>query len=478
MATITLISDIASGFLEADFNQIKTLTNGLDDGSIASNNAKISYTDAAAVGLNTTHRTSTGANHTWLDQALLTTSSPTFAGLTVDTNTLYVDATNDRVGIGTTSPIDKLEVVNNNNSVIWPVVSRNKYHNTDIGYGTGIKFKLSSVDTTIEAYKWSGIAGVSESTYGSRSGLAFYTQQSTTSALPPVESMRISYDGKVGIGTTTPSSLLHTYTAISTPGSGEATGVGQIRIDNAAGSLSSAGGIEFKVAGDSNGFGSKIQAINSGGSQLVFANRHGTATWTERMRLSDAGNLTITGALSKGSGTFTIDHPLDPKNKLLQHSFVESPEMRNMYYGQADIINGKAIIVLPDWWEALNGTDKEEYNYQFTPIGEFANIFVSKEISNGEFEISADKDIKVSWQISAIRHDKFAEANRVIVEVDKEEPVEVDEIVEQEEKDEEGKIIKEAKTKKVINNKSQAKGFYRHPEVYKVKEKKEDLIGK
>jgi len=152
--------------------------------------------------------------------------------------------------------------------------------------------------------------------------------------------------------------------------------------------------------------------------------------------------------------------------------------MRNMYYGQADIINGKAIIVLPDWWEALNGTDKEEYNYQFTPIGEFANIFVSKEISNGEFEISADKDIKVSWQISAIRHDKFAEANRVIVEVDKEEPVEVDEIVEQEEKDEDGEIIKEAITKKVINNKSQAKGFYRHPEVYKVKEKKEDLIGK
>lgn len=45
-------------------------------------------------------------------QSIATTSSPTFAGLTVDTTTLYVDAANDRVGIGTISPGVSLHIVN------------------------------------------------------------------------------------------------------------------------------------------------------------------------------------------------------------------------------------------------------------------------------------------------------------------------------------------------------------------------------
>ena len=44
-----------------------------------------------------------------LNQGVATTDSPSFAGLTVDTNTLYVDSTNNRVGIGTSSPQSRLE---------------------------------------------------------------------------------------------------------------------------------------------------------------------------------------------------------------------------------------------------------------------------------------------------------------------------------------------------------------------------------
>ncbi|MBW2604712.1 MAG: hypothetical protein JRE28_10430 [Deltaproteobacteria bacterium] len=40
----------------------------------------------------------------WLDQDVKTTASPVFAGLTVDTDTLYVDPVNNRVGVGTASP--------------------------------------------------------------------------------------------------------------------------------------------------------------------------------------------------------------------------------------------------------------------------------------------------------------------------------------------------------------------------------------
>ena len=38
-------------------------------------------------------------------------------------------------------------------------------------------------------------------------------------------------------------------------------------------------------------------------------------------------------ALSKSIGTFKIDHPLDPANKYLSHSFVELPDMMNIYNG-------------------------------------------------------------------------------------------------------------------------------------------------
>src|SRR5262249_38122795 len=46
-----------------------------------------------------------------------------------------------------------------------------------------------------------------------------------------------------------------------------------------------------------------------------------------------SGNVQVSGTLSKSAGTFKIDHPLDPANKYLNHSLVESPEMLNVYAG-------------------------------------------------------------------------------------------------------------------------------------------------
>jgi hypothetical protein len=45
------------------------------------------------------------------------------------------------------------------------------------------------------------------------------------------------------------------------------------------------------------------------------------------------GKVRVTGSLSKGGGGFEIDHPLDPENKYLSHSFAESPDMLNVYNG-------------------------------------------------------------------------------------------------------------------------------------------------
>ncbi len=135
-------------------------------------------------------------------------------------------------------------------------------------------------------------------------------------------------------------------------------------------------------------------------------------------------NLAITGALSKGSGTFVIDHPLDPRNKLLYHSFVESPDAKNMYDGIVELNGqGEATIELPSYYEALNG----DYRYQFFPLFKaMPNLFVKQEVVKNTFVIAGGTPFgQVSWQISGVRHDPYIIANPIVVEVEKTETTEV-----------------------------------------------------
>jgi hypothetical protein len=126
------------------------------------------------------------------------------------------------------------------------------------------------------------------------------------------------------------------------------------------------------------------------------------------------GRVEVVGTLSKGGGSFKIDHPLDPVNKTLSHSFVESPDMMNIYNGNVTTDEaGFATVILPDWFEALN----RDFRYQLTVIGQFAQVMVAEEVQDNQFRIQTDRPgVKVSWQVTGIRHDPFAEANRIQVE--------------------------------------------------------------
>ncbi|MEA1899072.1 MAG: hypothetical protein U9N53_15550, partial [Bacteroidota bacterium] len=127
------------------------------------------------------------------------------------------------------------------------------------------------------------------------------------------------------------------------------------------------------------------------------------------------GNVHVTGTLSKAAGSFKIDHPLDPENKTLSHSFVESPDMKNIYDGTIILdANGVAMVQLPDWFEALN----KDFRYQLTAIGSPGpNLYVSMEVENNQFEISGGlSGQKVSWQLTGIRRDPYAEKHRIVVE--------------------------------------------------------------
>ena len=71
---------------------------------------------------------------------------------------------------------------------------------------------------------------------------------------------------------------------------------------------------------------------------------------------------------------------------------------------------------MPEYFEPLN----KEFRYQLTVIGEFAQAIINDEINNNQFSIRTDKpNVKVSWQVTGVRRDAFANANRIQVEEDK-----------------------------------------------------------
>jgi hypothetical protein len=130
-----------------------------------------------------------------------------------------------------------------------------------------------------------------------------------------------------------------------------------------------------------------------------------------------SGNLQVIGTLSKGAGSFKIDHPLDPERKWLQHSFVESPDMMNVYNGNVTTdAAGYATVELPAYFGALN----RDFRYQLTVIGKMAQAVVDREISRNRFRIrTSEGRVKVSWQVTGIRQDAYAREHPIRVEVQK-----------------------------------------------------------
>jgi hypothetical protein len=133
---------------------------------------------------------------------------------------------------------------------------------------------------------------------------------------------------------------------------------------------------------------------------------------------SISGNLSVSGTVSKGGGSFKIDHPLDPENKYLYHSFVESPDMMNIYNGVIVLdADGSAFVQMPEWFETLN----RDFRYQLTSIGRpQPNLYIADEIDGNMFRIAGGKPgAKVSWTVTGVRQDAFANRYRIPVEEEK-----------------------------------------------------------
>lgn len=123
----------------------------------------------------------------------------------------------------------------------------------------------------------------------------------------------------------------------------------------------------------------------------------------------------VNGTLTKALGAFKIDHPLDPANQYLQHSFVESPDMKNVYDGVVTLDgDGEAKVALPTYFEALN----RDLRYQLTAVSAAApDLHIKAKLAKGRFVIGGGSaGLEVCWQVTGIRHDPYAEAHPLVVE--------------------------------------------------------------
>jgi hypothetical protein len=132
------------------------------------------------------------------------------------------------------------------------------------------------------------------------------------------------------------------------------------------------------------------------------------------------GTVSVHGDFNVSNGTknFVIDDPLDPANKVLYHAAVEAPQMINFYNGTALLDpNGEAVVQLPAWFDAIN----TDFHYQLTAVGApMPNLYVAEEVHDNRFKIAGGKPgAKVSWQVTATRHDAWAAQHPFQVEAPK-----------------------------------------------------------
>jgi hypothetical protein len=224
--------------------------------------------------------------------SILTTS----AALTFQTaSTERARFTATGLGIGTTSPLAKLEsYVSGNFSTTYNDFSGDGlYIQTNGTAGVGeYTAGLSFSRTVANNARAAGIAGVQDGSDADQVGLAFFTHPSTGTAVALQESLRISSDGKVGIGETNPD------TALDVVGGSSDSVVNTLTLKNDSTGNSAGTAINFVVDGVNDVVSSQIISQRTGSAyhqgSLQFVTRDsGGGGLLERMRINQSGNVGI-----------------------------------------------------------------------------------------------------------------------------------------------------------------------------------------
>jgi hypothetical protein len=254
----------------------------------------------------------------------------------------------------------------------------------------------------------------------------------------------------------TPGATLRFFTF---PDGGSLTEVGQFTSDGSfiVGDTSVRSGYGHKVGGYrsvASGTSSNIASVTRGGAyaspytsasdpgfdwQFGKGAQTGTTTtfeWgtnggggTVLMGLTSGGNLSISGALSKGSGSFVIDHPLPQLEEThhLVHSFIEGPQADLIYRGRVNLVNGRAEVNIDTASTMTDGTFVALCrDVQCYTSNESDWVHVRGSVSGNILTIEAQDPTatsSISWMVIGERQDKHMlktewtdETGKIIVE--------------------------------------------------------------
>ena len=307
-----------------------------------------------------------------------------------------------KVGIGTTSPEELLEVASTSTN---EGIQVSCWSSTQSSAGTirlahslsgtvGSHTAVTSGDQLGRIFFagsdgtdfYSGAAIIADSTQaytGTNGGtrLEFYTTPNGSQSRS--EAMMIDQNGHIGIGTSSPDALLE----LKESSTAAADAVIRLRGHGNNADNTVLGALEWYNAdssGDQPGVVCRIEGVsgNSNGhmGEILFKTHDGSeggsgSNPVERMRIDNSGdvgigtaspsekldvvgNVTISGSLSKGSGSFKIDHPLPEMSDThhLVHSFIEGPKADLIYRGSVALVDGAATVDLDAAATMTSGT--------------------------------------------------------------------------------------------------------------------------
>jgi len=139
-----------------------------------------------------------------------------------------------------------------------------------------------------------------------------------------------------------------------------------------------------------------VAATNSGtvggsGTTGTIPLFNSSSSLTDSLITQSGTMVQVSGNFKALTKSFKIPHPLDPKNKILEHGSLEGPEHGAYQRGTAEG-NGDVKVILPDYWSALVEPD---YNIILTSRGNYSlyikeqndSFFIVSKINNQDNNI-------------------------------------------------------------------------------------------
>ena len=128
-------------------------------------------------------------------------------------------------------------------------------------------------------------------------------------------------------------------------------------------------------------------------------------------KITNSGNLTLTGSITKGSGSFRIPHPVESKkdSHYLVHSFIEGPQADLIYRGKVTLSSGSATVNI----DTVSGITAGTFillcrDVQCFTTNETGWTAIKGSVSGNILTITAESDSctdTISWMVVGERKD-------------------------------------------------------------------------